>query len=693
MPNGVSSGEDDFDAQALHDTFLTAIQDLNLMQERQRKKCQSLEQKCLEEEAAHRKRVSQLIERNRVTASTYKSLDEKINSVATKVVHLGDQLESVNTPRSRAVEALKLMEHFEEFIDGATSTSPIFTDKTRLHEAADVIQKLHLTAQELPNAEFSEARRRIDAKYTEIENALIEEFVKSHRSNDRQRMKDLAQILSGFKSYNACVDAFIEQQVQLKQQLSVGQKNRGDLFKETVPLCESSWKVIEAVFPNPQQVMAKLVLNIYHSRLKEHVNNRLTDKSAENYLSNLFQLYSSTTKLTTELSKFNLGSDHLFLSNLTKTIFRNYLDTYINIECRHLNDRCSVILQRYYDKKGHQKKQINQGTAALEDIKFLIASKAHINIETVSYGGETFLSEEVAINVLQLTKDAFRRCQVLSNSKDLAASAVEIFSILISYLLHEHVDYALEIGLSGIPVPECKTIPELYFFDVVGQTNAIIHLFEKQFSDSLVPLVASTPKHADCLTRKKNELEVLEKKVDAGIDRSLNALVGWVKTILTTEQRKSDFNPPIPSKGMSAAPPTTSTTACNRVIKFVTYQVDKIRESLDGKNIEMVLYELGVRIHRIIYDHLQLFNYSSAGVMAVICDVQEYRRCAEKWKVAAVNTLFDTLHAMCNLLILPPENLRGAAQGDQLANLDRTILDNWIQLRTDYKALSLNKYL
>jgi hypothetical protein len=30
----------------------------------------------------------------------------------------------------------------------------------------------------------------------------------------------------------------------------------------------------------------------------------------------------------------------------------------------------------------------------------------------------------------------------------------------------------------------------LYFFDVVGQTNAIIHLFEKQFSDSLIPLVS-----------------------------------------------------------------------------------------------------------------------------------------------------------------------------------------------------------
>ena len=73
---------------------------------------------------------------------------------------------------------------------------------------------------------------------------------------------------------------------------------------------------------------------------------------------------------------------------------------------------------------------------------------------------------------------------------------------------------------------------------------------------------------------------------------------------------------------MNAAPPTTSTTACNRVVKFVNYQVEKIKESLDGKNIEFVLYELGVRLHRVIYEHMQQFTYSSAGVMAVICDVQ-----------------------------------------------------------------------
>ena len=384
------------------------------------------------------------------------------------------------------------------------------------------------------------------------------------------------------------------------------------------------------------------------------------------------------------------------MTNLTKTIFRGYLDSYINIECRYLNDKCAGILQRYYAAKGHQKKASSAGGIVVADIKRdlqgFITSKANniisMDAAVVSYGGETFLSEETAINILQLTKNAFRRCQALSNTKDLPSNAVEILGILISYLIHEHVDYAVDIGLQGIPLAESKTIPELYFFDVIGQTNAVVHLFEKQFSDSVLPLVATTPKQSDCTQRKKHVMEEMERKLDLGLDRTLNALVGWVKTILQQEQKKTDFNPT--SSRMAL---TTASPACVRTIKFVNYQYEKVKESMDGKNIEAVLTELGVRLHRVIYDHLQQFQYNSAGVMSVICDVQEYRRCVAQFKVASVNALFDTLHAMCNLLILPPENLRGAMQGDQLAALDRTILDNWIQLRTDYKTERLGQYV
>ena len=53
--------------------------------------------------------------------------------------------------------------------------------------------------------------------------------------------------------------------------------------------------------------------------------------------------------------------------------------------------------------------------------------------------------------------------------------------------------------LQGIPLPESRSIPEIYFFDVIGQTNAVVHLLEKQFNDSLVPLIAGTPKQAECM--------------------------------------------------------------------------------------------------------------------------------------------------------------------------------------------------
>ena len=59
-------------------------------------------------------------------------LDEKISFVATKVVHLGDQLESVNTPRSRDERALRLMQHLNRFIDADAPSDDLFDDDERV---------------------------------------------------------------------------------------------------------------------------------------------------------------------------------------------------------------------------------------------------------------------------------------------------------------------------------------------------------------------------------------------------------------------------------------------------------------------------------------------------------------------------------------------------------------------------------
>ena len=55
-------------------------------------------------------------------------MDDKIQSVAAKVVHLGDQLENINGLRSRSYETLQLMIHFNEFISDQPLQSEVFTD-------------------------------------------------------------------------------------------------------------------------------------------------------------------------------------------------------------------------------------------------------------------------------------------------------------------------------------------------------------------------------------------------------------------------------------------------------------------------------------------------------------------------------------------------------------------------------------
>ena len=124
---GSRGSHDDFDPMALHSAFEKMIKDLNDKNVQMEAKIGKLEQACTEEEKRHWQRVTELQKRNKTSYSHFQELDERINSVATKVVHLGDQLESVNTPRAKAVEAQKLINYLNEFLVFSQPKSPVFT--------------------------------------------------------------------------------------------------------------------------------------------------------------------------------------------------------------------------------------------------------------------------------------------------------------------------------------------------------------------------------------------------------------------------------------------------------------------------------------------------------------------------------------------------------------------------------------
>lgn len=53
------------------------------------------------------------------------------------------------------------------------------------------------------------------------------------------------------------------------------------------------------------------------------------------------------------------------------------------------------------------------------------------------------------------------------------------------------------------------------------------------------------------------------------------------------------------------------------MVKFINYNRSKILESLDGKNVEAILSDLGVKIHRTIYEHFQQFQFNIVGKIMV----------------------------------------------------------------------------
>lgn len=183
--------------------------------------------------------------------------------------------------------------------------------------------------------------------------------------------------------------------------------------------------------------------------------------------------------------------DDDLLNKLTQQIFQKHLATYVEIESQFLTRKCGSELEKFYASKNHQKKPAERFQELKRDMQELIRTKANINIAQVEdYGGETFLSEELAIKMLQDANASLKRCRVLSNETDLPSNIIKLNDILLKYLMHEHATYALGLGLNIIPIADTgRQFPHLYFFDVVQKTNIIVHLLEDQCNTSVVPCV------------------------------------------------------------------------------------------------------------------------------------------------------------------------------------------------------------
>uniref|UniRef100_A0A1B0A7H6 Exocyst complex component Sec10-like alpha-helical bundle domain-containing protein n=1 Tax=Glossina pallidipes TaxID=7398 RepID=A0A1B0A7H6_GLOPL len=365
-------------------------------------------------------------------------------------------------------------------------------------------------------------------------------------------MKKLGQILSQFKGQ--CINTYIEQ----SRMSDIG----------IVPMCKNHYEIIKKVFAGPQQVMSKFILNFYQLKLHQYAMTKLEDKRGEDkYLKTLYEFYSRRLKLSCDLQIYMSTMDDDLLNKLTQQIFQKHIFGYVEIESRLLTSKCFNELEKLHLSKKHQKKQIERFQELKRDMQVLIGTRANINIAQIEdYGGETFLSEELAIKILQKANATLKR----------SVYCVATPTCLRTFLIHEHVNYALEVGLHAVPIVESTgTLPHLYFLDVVHKTSIIVHF--------------NTPKCSDYLFKKRILMEQLESKFGQGLDRTINAVIGWVKFYLQHEQRKTDYKPDIDVDTISSAVRFLSIvfqkfSSCLHVVQSLQPIIQQLKICVDDEN-------------------------------------------------------------------------------------------------------------
>ena len=298
----------------------------------------------------------------------------------------------------------------------------------------------------------------------------------------------------------------------------------------------------------------------------------------------------------------------------------------------------------------------------------------------------TLLSQDVAVQMLQDNKLAIRRCELLSSPSELPNNVYKTFKIFLKYLGDDHFEYAIDVSLQFLPPLEPKSPPDLLFLNLLYQSNTIFHLIEKHFTDFIFRNVGSAAIYNECAQRKKALIDSLENKLNQGLERVICSIINYLKFILSSEQQKSDFRPE--SDVMGAM---TQTSACVKSCQYIKDIVTEIRQALDGKNLEVIFTEIGTRFHKLLLDHVYQYTFTDVGAMVALCDVNEYRHCMKLFKVPLLDRLFSVMLALVNLLVVQPENLKEVGADEQLVDIDPTVLQQFVQLRADFKTLKLGK--
>eukprot|EP01117_Protostelium_nocturnum_P017634 TRINITY_DN7208_c0_g1_i2.p1 TRINITY_DN7208_c0_g1~~TRINITY_DN7208_c0_g1_i2.p1 ORF type:complete len:780 (+),score=219.42 TRINITY_DN7208_c0_g1_i2:37-2376(+) len=731
-----------FDCAPFAAVFDVTMANLLKMAGKMDEKIVDLERETRNSEEKHKNRLKKFGEDFDSIFRQFQELDGRISKVGSGAVTIGDRLETDDIQRERALDGKELVEYLIEFngdrselegnvpkklldyfisyessvdryrrkknalkkdernaIEDAKGRKLLRVsdlqskEKIHLYQKAMIAKLLYNVALELDSDKMTKSKARIEIVHRELEKILVNQFASANKDGNYDDMREASLILFDFNGGDSCVAEYILKfkkppptlikndlelatRINSVEEASAEDDSRlEDFFQSITKICHNEHKETNRMFNNPAVVMSQLIHEIFEERIKRFLGIILRNDEKIQlllYLKTLCKAYELTLKLLDSFKGFGLAPEQLASQTLIDSLFNEYRDNYIDKEVQSLNEIYQTELNGILNEQNESKKAGE------------VLSTTLISLETAR------------VDFIGVSEEAVQRCLLLSHKQEVPNNLGRVFNTLITHLVKNYVNGALDQAVANIPVakiknPYTKQVAFIEdFFSMIYFVNQIVIFVQKHFHvDMFRHISVSANDLTNCENKKNNALSKLEDKIEEGMIKSLSALSNVMKIILSG-QKQTDYK--LRDDDTTLFPNGRSQT-CSDMVQFIKARATMFNNYLDGKNVELILEEFGMRAYECLFAHYKTMKISQGtGGFRLLQDLTAYRECANIFG-EEVKENFDVLKEISKVHNIDLESLKVLFTDTLLSKLSKSDVTEFISQRTDFRANWVGKYI
>ncbi|KAG0243061.1 exocyst complex component Sec10-domain-containing protein [Mortierella sp. GBAus27b] len=277
----------------------------------------------------------------------------------------------------------------------------------------------------------------------------------------------------------------------------------------------------------------------------------------------------------------------------------------------------------------------------------------------------SLLSVELALTLIHLDKDALLRLSAFAALGGVLGGRVQrtiesVFISLLRSLGQMHIKPGFEAAIQQLSRYRPETThgggvtPLMDFFELVHVADLILQMVQVYYAEEMCKHIDKM----DFLNEANKEKKVFERTIDdgvaAGLDKSIEVLIGQVQYILATMQLPTDYNP---EEGADIE--LQATRACREAITCLTTHTKMLVGCTDKHTLDVFFQEIGLRLFNCLTKHLRSNIVSAQGGFVLICDLNRYYDFIVTLKQPVLTPNFLALKELGNVFIIQsPSDLK-----------------------------------